>query len=363
MKKILLLLVAIIFVAMLAFVGYFYFTKTVKSTVVPNVNYSNQPEAANWKTYRNDIYGFELNYPSNFILEEKSPNNFSFFNGDYKAPAGALGYNVRDGEQRLNFSLLDASTHDLLSVLDVLDVNEDPTIYLKKYSITIDGKIVDAYIQATVVGPQFHTAFTHDSYIFDVQGIDKDIASKILSTVKFHVLHDLKIGYEYVSDREFSRDGRHYAYYALAKNENGALEDFIVQDGKEWAHYQNPTNAYRLGRNSMLSFSPDGTKLVYAASVGETFLSAGDLEGGNGWDTIGGETFLVVNNKELKHYKNSQISWVDFNQDTNQIIYNVQTKEYKRYETGGGYVERSPVIPVVAKMNNDGTWTETVVKK
>jgi len=58
-------------------VGKFYFKSTCEST-----SYSTQNETANWKTYRNNEYGFEFKYPKDYVIKSDT-NTISIGNDNY----------------------------------------------------------------------------------------------------------------------------------------------------------------------------------------------------------------------------------------------------------------------------------------
>src|SRR3989344_5570965 len=55
---------------------YFFFYKKGGYSYVPQ-NYQTQDsvETADWKTYRNDEYGYELQYPSDWFVDTKTSDN------------------------------------------------------------------------------------------------------------------------------------------------------------------------------------------------------------------------------------------------------------------------------------------------
>jgi Tol biopolymer transport system component len=106
-----------------------------------------------------------------------------------------------------------------------------------------------------------------------------------------------KIEKGYVKDSiAISPDNRHVAYLAVEKKFIGGVKWFVVLDGKELKKYDS------IGMSSLI-FSPDSKCLAYVALSGKLKVPAIT---GSGYmrrsDLFDGEMFVVVDEKEGRHY-------------------------------------------------------------
>src|SRR3989344_6957614 len=80
--KILLIIIAIIAVALFVYIRMGYKTETIPSNITDNKTDSSSQASdkditADWKIYRNDQYGFEVDYPANIFQLDKNTNTLS----------------------------------------------------------------------------------------------------------------------------------------------------------------------------------------------------------------------------------------------------------------------------------------------
>ena len=80
--KIVLIIIAIIAVALFVYIRMGYRTEVIPSNVTDNESSSSFQNSekeitAEWEIYRNDKYGFEVEYPANIFLLDKNTNTLS----------------------------------------------------------------------------------------------------------------------------------------------------------------------------------------------------------------------------------------------------------------------------------------------
>src|SRR3989344_3791543 len=90
-----LLIVAAILIVMVAALVYVVLTQKNLSTVVENESQSSSSdETADWKTYRNEEYGFEFRYPEEWTLMDRQSNLIDFGPGSIELAGGYIGLDL-----------------------------------------------------------------------------------------------------------------------------------------------------------------------------------------------------------------------------------------------------------------------------
>jgi hypothetical protein len=151
-------------------------------------------EMADWKTYRNEKYGFEVRYPSE--LEKKDRYLMSNL--------GELGYfwakNVSDD---FSLSIWDTSTYSYDQLQQVPPGGIDPNS-IKKYEIILDGVPAIKYTYIAVgdsrsgSGEVTEVSLLRNKlvYIFKCKGLD---CEKIITSIKFtEETITAKVGQEFI---------------------------------------------------------------------------------------------------------------------------------------------------------------------
>jgi len=208
------LIYLVIAAAAYGFVYYFFFYKG--NSLYDTQNYQNQNEVQNnqpqvasdemsdWKTYRNEEYGFEFKYPPNWILDDQkfdgdaigviSPENDFLARKTFEGSYYYTNFSVHACD-RLNQNCLMGGTYVNMKNKTILDFLNDPSPY-KSYEkssfmpeVNIDG--IKGYgIIAGGFGANYEIILERDNriYIIDFPSSEKELTAEqkeILSTFKF----------------------------------------------------------------------------------------------------------------------------------------------------------------------------------
>lgn len=176
MKFVLVGLVGVlILVAGLAFGGYYYFTK-LKPLLQTSIPTPISDPTADWKTYRNEQYGFEFKHPSTLFVDEFSDGvSFTYDEKLVDNPIYA---------QDMSIQVFKSSEKNLLEFMKVYKEG-NPATAIQYSNGSISGYYVPA-IDEVVWGSYF---FSSGKNVFRIDSPNKTINStlmeQILSTFKF----------------------------------------------------------------------------------------------------------------------------------------------------------------------------------
>lgn len=165
-------------------------TFKVISLIAPTAN-SSTTLTADWKTYTNAKYGFEIRYPQdltlvdtlneNFLDLGENGNGFRFVIHDakYAAPEGAVGQDQRFGYRYVHFSVVMFSTQYLeIEKEAALESGDSTREKIGDYDVTF-YKVIGA------TGPYPRAYFYTDKYLIGVGSWQADLMKSIISTFKF----------------------------------------------------------------------------------------------------------------------------------------------------------------------------------
>lgn len=86
---------------------------------------ANDSQFANWKIYKNDEYGFEINYPSDFVFQE-NPDGVALVGFWYsQSPVGSIGTKIY--AKHSNFSSFEDFTKDMTEnyIFELVKTNDN----------------------------------------------------------------------------------------------------------------------------------------------------------------------------------------------------------------------------------------------
>ncbi len=169
--------------------GYYWLKKPANVTVSPTPTATANP-TANWKTYQNEKYGFELKYPQNWMVEE---------NAKVGSPDGR-GISIREGYWR-GFNIYDLGNirntdYKNLPILENSDyVMDAQTIIIENQTVKLNIVRNPADVE---IGYPVDLVLKHNGYLLTFMGFfnedspnpkEKDdfiiVFKQILSTFKF----------------------------------------------------------------------------------------------------------------------------------------------------------------------------------
>jgi hypothetical protein len=187
----------IIFLAM-PFLGFYLgmsYQKIKQAGEAKNCIVGNTPRAdtpAPWKTYRDEKYGLEFQYPSDLTMEPLAEGGLRIYNAALSMPPNATGQDARTAIKEVVFAIGAYSEKSMRDTQDRIDkeiVRQDQDLSLKHGESIVNTALgIKGYdFQTGAVGPYFEALFHNEHYMFDVIAIDPHglIAKQILSTLKF----------------------------------------------------------------------------------------------------------------------------------------------------------------------------------
>ena len=66
------IIIAVAIIGLLTGTGWYWKKTQTRAPQMPSAQQANQPDVSTWKTYRNEKYGFEVRYPSNYFISIQS---------------------------------------------------------------------------------------------------------------------------------------------------------------------------------------------------------------------------------------------------------------------------------------------------
>lgn len=207
-------------------------------------------DTSNWKTYRNEEYGFELKYPENFLFQARNKSQIYLSNFDFD-PEREYFYFPEKDSVLISMYFEDAITENLRDLFDKKNKNfmlggskasrevakEGDLIFLEGSKVRAQG-ILTGISVSTVKGDTF--------YSFDINpynSLYENIYNQILSTFKFiepvslSEIPSLPFGFEWkeVSPDHSQLDGIiYYDNWEFEKDKSKRVYAQTFINGRTW---------------------------------------------------------------------------------------------------------------------------------
>lgn len=208
-----LLLAVIIFISVGTAFGVMAYIVSLKKSspvaVQPKVSPVSEPtpiiksETADWKTYRNEEYGLEFNYPNNYCIQEGLVQEQYFIEIFANCPPPKHETSAFAGFSS-SYAVINIAkdTRNLEEFIKSLPIDDDVNKKSEKISVNNTAGYKE-HLEQTKEGPPLFTSdfwyFKNDklNYLYTLENSGSDIIDQILPTFRFTTNNDLVSLYRY----------------------------------------------------------------------------------------------------------------------------------------------------------------------